>query len=150
MHILNPILAIDYGKKRIGLAISDVKGVIASPLDVLHITEKRNEDTVIEDILDIANEYRVKTILIGMPQEFEQSYKKTSKRIEEFKEKVSKVTDIPIVTYDESYYTTEAKNMLLSLGQNSKSSKKKIDKIAATVFLQEFLNSHTDKNENDN
>ena len=150
MHILNPILAIDYGRKRIGLAISDAKGIIASPLDVLHITEKKDEDTVIKEILDIAKEYRVKTILLGMPQEFEKQYIKTTKRIDFFKEKITQLTDIPVITYDESYSTTEAKNMLLSLGQNSKSSKHKIDKVAATVFLQEFLNSNTSNNENDN
>lgn len=147
MQITNPILAIDYGKKKIGLAISDPKGIIASPLDVLHITEKKNEDSVIGEILQIAQEYRVKTILLGMPQEFKKSHKKTSNRIESFKEKISILTDLPIVTYDESYSTIEAQNMLLSLGQNSKSSKGKIDKIAATVFLQEFLNSQEKKNE---
>ncbi len=147
MQIQNPILAIDYGRKRIGLAISDSKGIIASPLEVLYITEKRNEDTVITEILEIATEYRVKTILLGMPQEFEKSHKKTSERIESFRKKVFSLTNLPIVIYDESYSTIEAKNMLLSLGQNSKSSKGKIDKIAATVFLQEFLNSQEKKNE---
>lgn len=147
MQILNPILAIDYGQRRIGLAISDSKGIVASPLDVLQITKNKDESTVINEILEIAKEYRIKTILLGMPQEFETSYKQTSKKIESFKEKISRSTDIPIVTYDESYSTIEAKNMLLSLGQSYKSSKGKIDKIAATVFLQEFLNSQNQANE---
>ncbi len=148
MQILNPILAIDYGKKRIGLAISDPKGIIASPLEVLHITEKRNENIILKEILDITKEYRIKTILLGMPQIFEKQHIKTVKNINSFKKELQLLTDIPILTYDESYSTIEAKNVLLSLGQNTKSTKNKVDKIAATVFLQEFLNLHIKNNEN--
>jgi len=54
---------------------------------------------------------------------------------------LSKVTDIPIITYDESFSTTRAQNMLTSSGQNTKKTKGKINSIAATVFLQDFLNS---------
>ena len=50
-------------------------------------------------------------------------------------------TTLPILNTDESFSTTEAQNMLLSTGQNTKSTRGKIDKISATVFLQEFLNS---------
>ena len=147
MKIEKPILAIDYGKKKIGLAISDSKGIIASPLEVLYITQNRNIDTLIDDILKIAKEYRIKTILIGSPQIFESNHEKMSKNIKKFVQKISILTDLPIITYDESYSTTQAQNMLLSLGQNTKSSKGKIDKIAATVFLQEFLNSKSQGNE---
>ncbi|PKN02529.1 Holliday junction resolvase RuvX [Candidatus Dojkabacteria bacterium HGW-Dojkabacteria-1] len=147
MQTEKPILAIDYGKKRIGLAISDSKGIIASPLEVLHITQNRNIDSLLNEILNIATEYKVKTLLVGSPQIFESEYSKTTKNIQKFVEKISLLTDLPIITYDESYSTTQAQNMLLSLGQNTKSSKGKIDKIAATVFLQEFLNSDSQKNE---
>ena len=102
---------------------------------------------LIDEILNIANEYRVKTILIGSPQVFESNHEKTSGNIQKFVQKISLLTDLPVITYDESYSTTQAQNMLLSLGQNTKSSKGKIDKIAATVFLQEFLNSESQKNE---
>lgn len=141
MKTEKPILAIDYGDKRFGLAISDFKGIIATPLEVLEITKNRNIDTVIEDILNIIDEYRVKTILLGKPQEFVKAHSKTPKKIERFKEKLSKKTNLPIIYQDESYSTTTAQNVLLSLGQNTKSSKNKIDKIAATVILQDFLNS---------
>ncbi|MFA5622701.1 MAG: Holliday junction resolvase RuvX [Candidatus Dojkabacteria bacterium] len=150
MQSQKPILAIDYGNKRIGLALSDSKGVIASPLEVLEVTKRRNIDVLLQDILKIIDEYRVKTILLGNPQIFDSRHLKTTKVIESFKEKLSQLTDLPIIYQDESYSTTEAQNMLLSLGQNTKSTKHKIDKIAATLFLQEFLNSESNKNENRN
>jgi putative Holliday junction resolvase len=136
-----PILAIDYGEKNFGLAISDSKGIVASPLEVISITKNRDIKTVIKEILQIAEENRVKRILVGKPQSFTDEQKKTEEKIENFIKLLRKATDIEIFTWDESFSTTSAQNMLTSLGQNSRSSKGKIDKIAATVFLQEFLNS---------
>ena len=136
-----PILAIDYGEKNFGLAISDSKGIVASPLEVVSITKNRNLQTVIKEIVKIAQENRAKRILVGKPQSFTDEQKKTEEKIENFIELLGKATDIEIITWDESFSTTSAQNMLTSLGQNSRSSRGKIDKIAATVFLQEFLNS---------
>lgn len=150
MQTEKPILAIDYGPKRIGLAISDSKGIIASPLEVLERTKRRGIDEIIEDILLISTEYRIKTILIGSPQIFQESYQRTDMKIKKFGEMLKQKTNIPIIYQDESYSTTEAQNMLLSLGQSTKSSRNKIDKIAATVFLQEFLNSEKNRHEDNN
>jgi putative Holliday junction resolvase len=136
-----PILAIDYGEKNFGLAISDSKGIVASPLEVVSITKNRNLQTVIQEIVKIAQENMAKRILVGKPQSFTVEQKKTEKKIENFIELLRKATEIEILTWDESFSTTSAQNMLTSLGQNSRSSRGKIDKIAATVFLQEFLNS---------
>lgn len=148
MQIEKPILAIDYGEKRIGLAISDSKGIIASPLDVLKITKRRGIDEILEDILLIVEEYKVKSILVGKPQEFEEVHSKSTKKIESFAKKLSELINIPVIFQDESYSTTQAQNMLLSLGQNTRSSRGKIDMISATVFLQDFLNSKNNQNEN--
>jgi putative Holliday junction resolvase len=136
-----PILAIDYGEKNFGLAISDSKGIVASPLEVVSITKNRNLQTVIQEIVKIAQENRATRILVGKPQSFTDEQKKTEEKIENFIELLGKATDTEIITWDESFSTTSAQNMLTSLGQNSRSSRGKIDKIAATVFLQEFLNS---------
>ena len=142
MNVQNPILAIDYGTKRIGLAISDSKGVIASPLEVLRITKNRDVEDILEDILLVVEEYRVKTILIGKPQIFKEEYKYSVRKIDKFAKKLTDITNLPVIFQDESYSTNQSQNMLLSLGQNIKSSRKKIDKISATMFLQEFLNSN--------
>jgi len=147
MNIQYPILAIDYGAKRIGLAISDSKGLIASPLTVLNVTKNMGIDRIIEEIKSIIEEYRIKTILIGRPQAFQSTYTKSLKKIDSFTQKIKDDIKIPVIFYDESYSTIQAQNMLLSLGQNTKSTKSKIDMISATVFLQEFLNSKQNKNE---
>ena len=146
MKEIYPILAIDYGEKNLGLAISDSKGIIASPLEVVSITKRRDLDKIIEEILEICHEYNIKRILVGKPQEFTKRYKKTTEKIDTFLEKLKSFTEIPTITYDEAFSTTEAQNMLTSSGQNAQNSKQKIDKIAATIFLQEFLNSKEKNN----
>ena len=147
MDTSSPILAIDYGTKRIGIAVSDSKGLIASPLTVFNVTKNIGVDKIIEEIKQIIEEYKVKTIIIGRPQTFQSTYKKSLKRIDSFAQKIKDDIDIPVIFYDESYSTIQAQNMLLSLGQNTKSTRGKIDMISATVFLQEFLNSKQNKNE---
>ena len=142
-----PILAIDYGEKNLGLAISDSKGIIASPLDVLSITKNRDIHTLVKEILEILELYKIERILVGKPQAFEESQKLSQEKINHFISLLEKATTIPVLTWDESFSTTKAQNMLTSLGQNSRGSKGKIDKIAATVFLQEFLNSENKQNE---
>jgi putative Holliday junction resolvase len=142
-----PILAIDYGEKNFGLAISDSKGIIASPLETVSITKRRDINNVIEDILNICEEYKVATILVGKPQEFTQNQKISTKKINSFIELLKKATNKKIITHDESFSTSTAQNMLTSSGQNVRSSRHKIDRIAATVFLQEFLNSNNKNNE---
>lgn len=140
-----PILAIDYGEKHFGLAISDSKGIIASPLTVLSITKNRDVNDILQDILNVVEEYEIETILVGKPQSFSPEHKRAEEKINSFISLLKKATETAILTYDESFSTTKAQNMLTSLGQNSKRSKGKIDKIAATVFLQEFLNSKKKK-----
>ena len=142
-----PILAIDYGEKKTGLAISDSKGIIASPLDTLVITPKKDKEDLINKILNICTEYNIKTILVGKPQIFEENHKKINKKIDKFIGLLKKNSKLPIITYDESFSTFSAENMLTSLGQNRKKTKNIVDRVAATIFLREFLNSVNENNE---
>ena len=137
-----PILAIDYGEKHFGLAISDSKGIIATPLESISITKNRDINSVIQEILETCKENNVKKILVGRPQIFTDSQMETDRKISKFISLIEKATTIPLTTHDESFSTTEAQNMLTSSGQKFKSYKSKIDRVAATVFLQEFLNSN--------
>ena len=140
-----PMLAIDYGDKHFGLAYSDSTGLIATPLEVLHLTKRKTKKDIVLEIVQIIKEYKVKSILLGKPQIFTKEHKKTLEKITLFENMLKQHTTLPVLTTDESFSTIEAQNMLLSTGQNTKSTKGKIDKISATVFLQEFLNSNYQK-----
>lgn len=136
-----PILAIDYGLKHLGLAHSDDNGIIASPLPVLSITKNRDISALITEILEVCKEYRIQSILIGYPQVFTSGQVQNQKRIDAFIFKLKSVTTLPIQTWDESFSTANAKNMLISIGQHYKKNKKKIDSVAACTFLQEYLDN---------
>lgn len=136
-----PILAIDFGTKRIGLAISDSKGLVSTPIDPIRITKRMDETSLLESFNSVVNEHRIKSILIGMPQEFEDSHKTTSERIEKFITWLTYNIPLPYTTWDESFSTSDAKDMIISSGKRVKARKDMLDSIAASIFLQEFLNS---------
>ncbi|MDD4382061.1 MAG: Holliday junction resolvase RuvX [Candidatus Dojkabacteria bacterium] len=142
-----PILAIDYGTKHFGTAISDYKGIIASPLEVISITKNQSIYNVIDRIIQICKEYKIQTILLGMPQIFSETQELTRRKINNFKKKLSENIDIPIIICDESFSTTSAQNMLTSSGQSTRKSRGKIDMVSAAYFLQEFLNSSNKNND---
>lgn len=142
-----PFLSIDYGEKNIGLAVSDFKGIISTPIETVRFTKRRGAEELIGDIVGIVEEYRVKTIVIGYPQAFIEKHKETQEKIDTFIEKLSAKTPLPIVKFDESFSTKEATDMLLSLGQHSKKSRSKIDKVSAAHFLQKFLDQRNQNNE---
>lgn len=135
----HPILAIDFGDRRVGLAISDMKGIVSTPLTVIQRTKNKSLNDLIEEILYIAAENRVRTIILGLPQSFVEAHNKIREKIKIFEKRLKEKTDIPIIFYDESFSTSTAQNMLLSLGHNSRSTKDKIDMVSAAIFLQEYL-----------
>lgn len=136
-----PILAIDYGMRRVGLAISDHKGLFASPLPIIQITRKKTVNDLIEEIIIIAEQYRVKSILLGMPQAFEKQHNLIQEEIKYFADKLVAKSGLRVTFYDESYSTKGAENMLLSLGQSRRKNSGKIDSIAAATFLSEYLDA---------
>lgn len=143
-----PTLSLDYGTKRIGVAVSDDKGIIATPLDTLSFSTNTGIEEIVLKIKSLIEEYRVKSILVGMPQEFTQSNSVNTKRITDFINTLKKRINLSIETYDESFSTSTAKDMLLSSGQHFKKNKSRIDSLAASVFLQEYLNSKNNQVEN--
>jgi putative Holliday junction resolvase len=147
---MHPTLAIDFGLKRIGLAISDSNGIISTPLTTLRFTKNRKILELITELTELIAEYRVKSILIGVPQEFSDKNHINTVRITDFSNTLKKRIEIPILFWDESYSTSSAKEMVISHGSNFKSNKEKIDSIAASIFLQEYLNSKLETNESNN
>ena len=136
-----PILAIDYGQKHIGIAVSDSKGIVASPLEVIQVPKNNPIELVSKRLLELCNENKVKSLLFGMPQSFEQEHKVNETRIQKFIDEIVKIVKLPYATYDESFSTSTAKDMILDQGYTFKKKKSMIDSYAASVFLQEYLDN---------
>ncbi len=132
------ILAIDYGEKNIGLAITDELQIIASPLDVI-----KNDDNFFENLKKLFDYYKFEKIVLGYPET--PTPRRSQEIIKEFGEKIRNFLSIEIVYYNEAYTTVYARNFLSSLGQKEKKIKKLVDKIAAQKILEDYLKNKQHK-----
>ena len=134
-------LGIDYGKKRIGLALSDIMGIMAQPFDVIEFKGLKNN---VENILKIAKEKDVSCIVIGKPVNMNATEGEMAQLAIEFAEELKKVTDIKVEMIDERLTTMQAERVLIEEANLSREKRKGIrDKLAATFILQTYLDTHS-------
>jgi len=134
------ILGIDYGEKRIGLAISDPMGIISTGVGVLDKGETFAED--ISNIKKTISSYsEVSEIVLGLPKTMAGEIGHSAKKVLEFYEAMKSEFLIPIKLWDERLTTVSAKKFFLHAGVSEKKSRKIIDKTAATFILQNYLDS---------
>ena len=132
-------LALDIGTKTIGVAISDELGITANGIKTI---QRKKHNTDLEELKLIVDEYKPDQIVVGLPYNSDGSLGKRGKNIEKFSEKIKKYLKLPIEFWDESYSTVNAENFLIKQANVGRKKRKKIiDKMAAVVILQEFLNS---------
>lgn len=130
------ILALDVGDKRIGLAISDPLGIIASPLET-YVRKEINSD--IFYILTLATAQQVETIVCGLPKRLDNSPTQQTQKVLEFAEQLKAKTQIKIAFVDERFSTAEAERSLLEANMRRDKRKEKIDMVAASLILQTYL-----------
>jgi len=135
------ILGIDYGDARIGVAISDPTRTIARPLEVI---EPGKVDPV-ERIAEIAKEYDVKLIILGLPKLMSGEEGEMAAKVREFMQKLKDRTDLEIRLVDERFTSKIAERELRKRKVKPSREKKKVDLYAASLLLQEYLDSHRDE-----
>lgn len=127
------ILGIDYGEKRIGVAVSDPLGLIAQPLTYV---EK------IEDLKGIISNYPdIEEIIVGLPKSLSGEIKEAAKKVLSFIENLEKQVNLPIKTWDERLTTAAMQKSLIAQGVSRKKRKQVIDQSAAAYLLQGYLDS---------
>lgn len=130
------ILSVDHGEKRIGLAISDLTGTIANPLNVIkHVSRMIDAAQVAE----IANENEVSLIIIGQSLDEDGKPNMAGRRAGRFADELKNQTQIPIEMVDESFSTQIARNARIELGVSRKKRAGHQDEYAAVVILQNYL-----------
>jgi putative Holliday junction resolvase len=132
------LLGIDYGTKRIGLALSDPLGIIATPLETI-----ANDALTFERIAAIVEREHARTVVVGMPFNLKGEKSKKAKEVEEFIARLKKHIRAEIIFWDERFTSTIAQQTLRSMGAKKKDRQNKstIDSMAAAIILQDFLNS---------
>lgn len=130
------ILGIDYGDARIGLAISDLMGVIASPLDTY---ESKGMKKDIDYIANLVKEKQVTAIVLGLPLNLDGSIGFRASKTQALGQVLSRVTQIPVIYQDERLTTVTAEEILIEGNVSREKRKKLIDKMAARLILQSYL-----------
>lgn len=131
------VMALDVGDVRIGVAVSDALRMIASPFEVID----RNKTEPIKRIKEIVKEKVVTRIVVGMPISLDGNKKVQAQKVEAFLEILkSEMGNIEIVTIDERFSTVSADRMLKeSTKKDAREKRKVVDKVAATIILQNHL-----------
>ncbi len=133
------ILSVDYGDKRVGIAISDILKIIAKPYDTI---ENKSDKFVIDKILEMANDKNVEKIIVGLPLTMKGEYSIQTDKVLDFINLLKKNTSISIEKYDERLSSLEAKKSLIKQGIKTGHNKSEVDKTAAAIFLQSYLNKN--------
>ena len=134
------VLAIDHGTKRMGIALSDPSGMIALPLEFVP-AEPFNK--FLERLKVLIQEKEVEMILIGMPRNMDGSYGPAAAKVQKFVAVLKETIAIPIKTWDERLTSTQANRFLVEADVRRKDRKEKVDKAAAAILLQSFLDSRS-------
>jgi len=132
------IIGIDTGEKRVGVAISDALGITAQGLSVI---ERKGDESLFDELKNIIDEHKVIEIVVGLPLNMDGSYGPKAKEAVRFSESLGKKFDIPIKLWDERMTTAEVQRIMIAADVSRQKRKKKIDKLAAQVMLQSYLNS---------
>ncbi|HXX78914.1 MAG TPA: Holliday junction resolvase RuvX [Ktedonobacteraceae bacterium] len=154
-------LALDVGDVRIGVAISDATGFLASPYTTLHVT--RNEAQTWSAIERLIEETGAEGLVVGLPISLDGALHSQGRRVQAFADRLREHITVPIVFWDERLSTIEAERLLTERGgpepvkRNRTASRRKqgqskrrhkkqeIDALAAAVILQEYLDAHASK-----
>lgn len=134
------ILAIDHGTKRMGIAISDELGMIAQPLEFIPAEPFADFLARLKEIL---KEKHVELILVGMPRNMNGSYGPAALKVQEFVAALKSAVAIPLQTLDERLTSVQAHRFLTEAEVGGRQRKGKVDKSAAAVLLQGYLDSRT-------
>ena len=132
-------LGLDLGSKRIGVAISDRSGTIASPLTVLARSRSRRTDH--ERIAELVREEQAEVVVVGMPRSLSGAQGPAARAATAEMTALASVVDVPVEPYDERFTTVTATRALAESGVRGPARRRVVDKVAAAVILQSWLDA---------
>ena len=140
MNSAGRILAIDYGSRRMGLAVSDALGITAQGLDTLERKNKRSDFARLERTI---REYQVTEIVMGNPLRMSGEEGTQSRKVAEFAEELRRRFELPVHLWDERLTSSEANRLLRDAEVSLQRRTQAVDRMAATLILQSFLQARS-------
>ena len=134
------VLGIDVGSRTVGMAISDFLGIIATPIGTTRINENSLQEAL-ECVKIVVKERGVEKIVLGLPKNMDGTQGFQSQYSLDFKKMLEDELKLPVIMLDERLTTRMAHNTMLQADMSRKKRKQNVDKIAATIILQSYLDS---------
>jgi putative holliday junction resolvase len=132
------VLALDHGTVRIGVAASDELKMLAHPMEFIP-AEPFNE--FLERFKQIIREKEVEQIVVGMPRNMDGSYGPSAEKVRQFIIVLKEIITIPIRPWDERLTSVQANRLMIEGGVKGKDKREKVDKMAAAILLQSYLDA---------
>jgi putative Holliday junction resolvase len=131
---MNPILALDFGRARIGAAISDELQLLAHPIETIPANEQ-----AISRVADIVQQKKVDHVVAGLPKRMDGQIGSAATEVLQFVEKLRAILPCPVVTWDERLTTVAAHRALRDAGKKTRQTRGYVDQVAAQMILQSYL-----------
>ena len=142
------IMGLDYGSKTVGVAISDALLLTAQGIETISRSQENKLRRTLARIQSLCAEYEVGEIVLGFPKNMNNTIGDRAEKSLEFAEMLKKRTGLPVVMWDERLTTVEADRTLIESGVRREHRKEYVDKIAAVLILQGYLDLHGGRGEN--
>ncbi|MBW3562210.1 MAG: Holliday junction resolvase RuvX [Actinobacteria bacterium] len=134
------VLGVDLGDVRIGVALGDPSGVVATPFDTVPAPDDPEDvDAVVQLIADLADEQGCGTVVIGYPRTLDAREGKAARRSRMVAERLEETTGLRVELFDERFTTVEAERTMLDQDASRRERRAAVDRVAATLLLQAFL-----------
>jgi len=130
---------LDIGDKRIGVALSDTLGILASPLTII---DRKEEKQDIEAIINIVNQHQVKQVIVGLPRSLDGSIGGQAEKVIAFINYFRKYTQVPVEFRDERLTTVSARRLMREAKPKHTRMKARDDAVAAALILQGYLDEN--------
>ncbi|MCR4991248.1 MAG: Holliday junction resolvase RuvX [Lachnospiraceae bacterium] len=134
------IMGLDYGSKTVGVAVSDPLFITANGVEIIRRKDENKLRQTLARIEELIREYEVGEIVLGFPKNMNNTVGERGELSLEFKETLERRTGLPVHMWDERLSTVEADKVMMEVGVRRENRKEYVDKIAATIILQGYLN----------
>ncbi len=129
------VLGVDFGEKRIGLAVS--RGQLAEPLSIVEVT---NQNSAVEEITKTCQQEKIEEIVLGLPLDSDGQVGPAAQKVKEFGQKLTKETGLKVIFWDEALTSEEALAKMVEAGR-PRQKRRHLDDVVAALILQEYLDS---------
>ena len=135
------VLGLDFGSRTTGVAVSDPLGLTAQGLETIVRKDENKLRRTLARIEELAGEYGAEKIVLGFPLNMNDTVGPRAQKTLEFKEMLERRTGLPVILQDERLTTVEAEEVLIEAGVRREEQKRYVDKVAAVLILQGYLDS---------